>query len=161
MSAGFGLKIVSTWDYFKSQFGVIAHYLRLAVYPDALCLDYNWPVAKSMADVVPFAVIIIALVLASLYGVFRRSPLGFLGLWFFLILAPTSSVMQIADLAAERRMYLSLAAIITLAVVGGYALLQRFAKSGSEAEAQTFADRRGRDRSACGMVRVFDRSTQC
>lgn len=132
VSAGFGLKIVSTWDYFKSQFGVIAHYLRLAVYPDALCLDYNWPVAKSLADVVPFAVIIVALVFASLYGVFRRSPLGFLGLWFFLILAPTSSVMQIADLAAERRVYLSLAAIITLAVVGGYMLFQRLPKSGSE-----------------------------
>ncbi len=132
VSAGFGLKIVSTWDYFKSQFGVIAHYLRLAVYPDALCLDYNWPVAKSLADVVPFAVIIIAMVLASLYGVFRRSPLGFLGLWFFLILAPTSSVMQIADLAAERRMYLSLAAIVTLGVVGGYSLLKRVAKPDSK-----------------------------
>ncbi len=130
VSAGFGLKIVSTWDYFKSQFGVIAHYLRLAVYPDVLCLDYNWPVAKSLADVVPFAVIIIALILASIYGVFRGSPFGFLGIWFFLILAPTSSVMQIADLAAERRMYLSLAAVVTLGVVGGYALLVRLAKSG-------------------------------
>jgi Flp pilus assembly protein TadD len=128
-SAGFGLKIVSTWDYFKSQFGVIAHYLRLAIYPDPLCLDYNWPVAKSLADVVPFAAAVGALALASLYGVFRRSPLGFLGAWFFLILAPTSSVMQIADLAAERRMYLSLAAIVTLAVVGGYTVLQRLSKS--------------------------------
>ena len=130
VSAGFGLKIVSTWDYFKSQFGVIAHYLRLAVYPEPLCLDYNWPVAKSLADVVPFAVMIIALALASLYGVFRRSPFGFLGIWFFLILAPTSSVMQIADLAAERRMYLSLAAVVTLGVAGGYALLQRLSESG-------------------------------
>ncbi|MGA9770863.1 MAG: tetratricopeptide repeat protein [Blastocatellia bacterium] len=131
VSAGFGLKIVSTWDYFKSQFGVIAHYLRLAVYPDALCLDYYWPVAKSMIDVVPFAVMIIAMVLASLYGVFRRSPAGFLGLWFFVILAPTSSVLQIADLAAERRVYVPLAAIVTLGVVGGYSLLRRLAKSGS------------------------------
>ena len=36
--------------------------------------------------------------------------LGFLGLSFFFILAPTSSIIPIADLAVEHRMYLPLAA---------------------------------------------------
>ncbi|MCE9546981.1 MAG: hypothetical protein K8T25_16020, partial [Planctomycetia bacterium] len=35
------------WEYFRSQPGVVLHYLRLAVWPDGLCVDYGWPVAKS------------------------------------------------------------------------------------------------------------------
>ncbi len=39
---------------------------------------------------------------------------------FFLILAPTSSIIPIQDLAVEHRMYLPLAALTTLAIVAGY-----------------------------------------
>ncbi len=48
----------------------------------------------------------------------KRWPAGFLGAWFFLILAPTSSLLPIAtEAAAEHRMYLSLAAVLAAAVV--------------------------------------------
>jgi len=40
-----------------------------------------------------------------------------LGLAFFLILAPTSSILPIKDLAFEHRMYLPLAIVVTLAVL--------------------------------------------
>ena len=41
--------------------------------------------------------------------------IGFAGAWFFVILAPTSSVVPLADQPmAEHRMYLSLAAVIAL-----------------------------------------------
>src|SRR5262249_45584014 len=50
----------------------------------------------------------------------------------FLILAPTSSVLPIADLAFEHRMYLPLAAVVVVAVVGGYLLLEAlFARHGT------------------------------
>lgn len=52
-----------------------------------------------------------------------RPPLGFLGTWFFLCLAPTSSFFPIADVAAEHRMYLPLAAVVTLIVIGGFEAL--------------------------------------
>jgi len=45
--------------------------------------------------------------------------LGFVGAWFFLILAPSSSIQPLPDNITEHRMYLSLAAIITLLVIGG------------------------------------------
>ena len=51
---------------------------------------------------------------------------GFLGGSFFLILAPTSSVLPIRDLAFEHRMYLPLAPLVTAAVFAGYELLHRF-----------------------------------
>jgi tetratricopeptide (TPR) repeat protein len=45
----------------------------------------------------------------------RNRAVGFLGAWFFLTLAPTSSVMPIStEVGAERRMYLALMAIVTL-----------------------------------------------
>ena len=43
----------------------------------------------------------------------KRPRLGFLAAWFFVILAPTSSVLPIvSEVAAERRMYLPLLAVI-------------------------------------------------
>jgi len=45
---------------------------------------------------------------------------GFAGAWFFLILAPSSSVVPIVtEIIAEHRMYLSLAAVIAVVVIGG------------------------------------------
>ncbi|GAG39747.1 unnamed protein product, partial [marine sediment metagenome] len=44
-------------------------------------------------------------------------------LWFFVILAPTSSFVPVADLAFEHRLYLPLAGIIALVLLLGYLLL--------------------------------------
>jgi len=44
-----------------------------------------------------------------------------LGVWFFAILAPSSSVVPLfQQIAAEKRMYLPLAAVVICVVVGGY-----------------------------------------
>ena len=52
--------------------------------------------------------------------VFHRPALGFLGGAFFLILAPTPSVVPIVDLAFEHRMYLPLAAVAVAGTIAGY-----------------------------------------
>jgi Flp pilus assembly protein TadD len=52
-------------------------------------------------------------------------PLGFLGACFFLVLAPTSSVLPIIDLAFEHRMYLPLAAVVVAGVVAVNTALAR------------------------------------
>src|SRR5436190_1174656 len=90
-NAGFGYEGVTPWEYLRSQGGVILHYLRLSFWPDSLCLDYGWPVASSPLAIYLPCGIILALVLASLWGTWKFPKLGFLGLSFFLILAPTSS----------------------------------------------------------------------
>jgi len=132
-SAGFKMKSLTPLEYLQSQFGVILHYLRLAIWPDRLVLDYAWPVAHTASAIIPFAAFICGLIAATLWALARRPALGFLGAWFFLILAPTSSVMPIADLAVEHRMYLPLAAVVSLFIIGGYqmgqALMARFARS--------------------------------
>jgi Flp pilus assembly protein TadD len=115
-----GTEDITPWHYALTQCGVIVRYLRLAVWPRPLVLDYDdWPVAASVRDVWPSAVVVIALLGVTAWALFRRNALGFLGAWFFLILAPSSSFVPIVtEIAAERRMYLPLASVITLAVLG-------------------------------------------
>jgi len=62
---------------------------------------------------------------ATLWAFHRRLQLAFLGVWFFFILAPTSSFWPLpTEIAAERRMYLPLAAVIVLIVTGGHMVLR-------------------------------------
>lgn len=122
-SVGLWLDGWTPWTYLLTQSGVILHYLRLAAWPSPLILDMQWPMARSLASVAaPFAALSAACALV-VAGVARRRPLGFAGAWFFLLLAPTSSLLPIAtEVVAEHRMYLPLAALIAGAVVGSYFL---------------------------------------
>ena len=113
-------------QYAITQFGVIVHYLRLALWPHPLVLDYAWPLAETASDVLPWAAVVLALVGATVLALLRVPALGFLGAWFFLILAPTSSLVPIADAAFEHRMYLPLAAVSVLVVIGAYEALGAF-----------------------------------
>jgi tetratricopeptide (TPR) repeat protein len=119
--AGFGLAEAGPWEYARTQPGVILNYLRLSFWPNPLCLDYFWPIAKSAGEIIPAATVIAALLAATFWALRRARALGFLGAWFFLILAPTSSFVPIVtEVAVERRMYLPLAAIVTACVVAAY-----------------------------------------
>lgn len=147
-SMGFGLKSVSAWEYLRTQPEIIFHYLRLSVWPDPLCFDYAWRVQQN--PVVYFFLGAIILVMLTtgfwlyLSGTSRqfdaatttrrsvgRGIAGWLILAFFLILAPTSSVVPIADLCVEHRMYLPLAM-----VVSGVCLLGNRVRIALDANAQ-------------------------
>jgi protein O-mannosyl-transferase len=120
--AGAGIlvvKNVTPLQYAVSQPGVIAHYLRLCFWPTGLCLDYGWPVAATAGAIVLPSLLIAVLSAIAVWAIFRWPEWSFLGAWFFLILAPTSSVFPIRDLAFEHRMYLPLAAVVAGMVIGG------------------------------------------
>jgi protein O-mannosyl-transferase len=115
---------VAAGAYAITQPAVILHYLRLAVWPDRLSLDYAWP-AASLARAWPAVIALLALLAATVWGLVRRRPVAFLGAWFFATLAPSSSFVPLPDLAFEHRMYLALASAVVLAIVGGYSLVAR------------------------------------
>lgn len=116
-TAGFGLGL-SGWDYALTQLPAIGHYLRLAFWPSPLVLDYGGSLPNPGAlPVAASAVVIFALLAWTVIGVCRRSAVGFLGSWFFAVLAPSSSIIPLADTIFEHRMYLPLAAVITLSVL--------------------------------------------
>jgi protein O-mannosyl-transferase len=124
---GFHLGI-SPLHYFRTELNVMAMYLRLTFWPDNLVLDYyDWPIARIWSEVSWQGWVVLGIAVGSLAAVWIKPWLGFLGAWFFLILAPTSSFLPIRnEAAAEQRMYLPLAAVVTLVVVCGWILLGRW-----------------------------------
>jgi protein O-mannosyl-transferase len=118
-SAGFGLGRLSSWRYLLSQCDVVVHYLKLCVWPHPLCIDYAWLPVAGLGAVWCTALSLLVLLGVTLVLVARHQPAGYLGCWFFLTLLPTSSVVPLDDLAAERRLYLALLAPIALVVLGG------------------------------------------
>ena len=123
------MKVPDLWSYARSQPGVILGYLRLSFWPDPLCLDREWPVASTLAAIVP-GMLVGSLLAATVWRLVGRKAAGFVGAWFFLILAPSSSVVPLGQLAFEHRMYLSLAAVIALVVAIVYAGIQRLVRRG-------------------------------
>lgn len=116
-SAGFSVN-VTPWTYLLNQTGVIVRYLRLAIWPRALVLEYGWPLPLTLRDVWPHALIVLGLLAGAIVARIRWPRLGFLAAWFFVTLSPASSVVPIAtEVGAERRMYLPLAALSVLAVI--------------------------------------------
>jgi Flp pilus assembly protein TadD len=110
---------VSPWTYLLNQTVVIAHYLRLAFWPRGLVVFYGWPSPLTVGDVLPYAILILALIVATIAALRRVPALGFLGAWVFITLAPASSVVPVAtEVGAERRMYLPLLALLMLTVAG-------------------------------------------
>lgn len=127
LSAGFD-RSVSVWQYMLTQTRAITHYVCLSVWPSPLVIHYDWKVATSLSQVWVFAVAVVSLLALAAWSQWRYPAAGFLGAWFFLILAPSSSVVPITtELVAERRMYLPLAAVITGAVLLAWTVLQRTA----------------------------------
>ena len=111
---------LDAWSYAQSQPGVVLHYVRLSLWPHPLCLDYDWPAARTIDAVLPGLLVVGILASATLWGMIRRHPWAFLGAWFLVILSPSSSVAPLGQLAFEHRMYLPLAAVLTTFVLVAY-----------------------------------------
>jgi tetratricopeptide (TPR) repeat protein len=124
ISAGLHFDGFGSWSYLKIQAGALLRYVKLALWPTDLVFDYGEPgraipVPQAFMEWGPRGLVVLALLGLSLWA-WRRAPaLGFLGTAFFLLLAPSSSIVPIAtEVIAEHRMYLPLAAVLTLLVLG-------------------------------------------
>jgi tetratricopeptide (TPR) repeat protein len=108
---------ISPVTYALTQLGVVTHYIRIALWPVGQCFDYAWPAAASVRDVVWPGLLLVMLVGYTLIGLRRFPEAAFTGVFFFGILAPTSTIVPIDDFAAEHRVYLPLAAICVAVVL--------------------------------------------
>ena len=97
---------------------VICRYLGLFAWPRGLCLDWALQPMVDSWQLMPAMVAVLGLLGITGWAAVRLPWVGFLLGSFFLILAPTSSFAPIVDLAFEHRMYLPLAPLSVLAVLG-------------------------------------------
>ncbi|MGH7655147.1 MAG: tetratricopeptide repeat protein, partial [Gemmatimonadaceae bacterium] len=119
-AAAFGVDM-PWYRYFYTQCWAIGRYLQLVVWPAALAPDYGFrPIGGARG--------IPGLLLLTAFGavtarawqhVERFGWFAFTGSMFFVLLAPSSSVVPVPlEIGAERRVYLALATLLVLAVVG-------------------------------------------
>ena len=112
---------VPWWAYWVTQFRAVTHYLALTFWPHPLIFEYGTFWETSFAAVLPRALLVLALLAGTVVALRRRPALGFLGAWFFAMLAPTSVLPGTTQMIVEHRMYLSLAAVLVFAVVAAHA----------------------------------------
>jgi tetratricopeptide (TPR) repeat protein len=122
--------LVPWYAYLYTQCWAIAHYLRLVVWPNALSADYGFRAIHD-ARGIPGLLLLSVLGAATLAAWARVRRLGwfaFLGSMFFMLLAPSSSFAPVPlEIAAERRIYLALAPVLVVAVVGAEWIRRRVA----------------------------------
>lgn len=117
-TAGFHYKGITPLQYAWNQTAVILHYIRLVFWPSPLVLDYYWPPAGGVSEILPALGVIGFMLIFFLIAFWRSRAVGFLGAAFFILLLPSSSFIPVKDLAVEHRMYLPLICVVLLALLG-------------------------------------------
>ena len=116
-TVGYGLG-VDAWSYLLTQCRAIALYLKLALWPHPLVIDYGTSLVHDVRNVVLEGLLILTLLIGTTAALLRGKPAALLGVVFFALLAPSSSVVPlVSQPVAEHRMYLPMAAISVLCVL--------------------------------------------
>ncbi len=116
---------VSGPEWWLTQSKVLFLYLKLIVWPWPLVIHYAMPYFPHIAAAWPWVIGAAALVVLVTALSARGASLGFVGASSLIVLSPTLVVPIATEVAAERRLYLVLAAVIPWVVAGCYALLCR------------------------------------
>lgn len=119
-SAGFGVKLLSPYQYLCTEFNVIWTYVRLLFLPINQNLDYDYPVSQGIFEF-PTILSFIGhlLVIAFAIWVYKRNRLvTFLLLWWYITLSPSSSFIPIIDVIFEHRVYLPSIGFFFLFMIG-------------------------------------------
>jgi tetratricopeptide (TPR) repeat protein len=106
-------------EYALTQLNVIRTYMRLLVWPVNQNLDYDYPVTRKLLN--GPTLLSLLLIAGLLYGaryLYTRDRLVSFGIvWFFVTLAVESSVIPIAHVIAEYRLYLATMGFALVAVI--------------------------------------------
>jgi protein O-mannosyl-transferase len=106
---------ISRWEYLLTEFRIIMTYLRLIILPVNQNLDYDYTIYHSFFNPEVFLsfFFLLALGLSSIYLLYRyrnTAPqarlISFGIFWFYITLSVESSVIPIADIIFEHRVYL-------------------------------------------------------
>jgi protein O-mannosyl-transferase len=117
-TAGFNMRDLSPVSYLFTQCRVIWIYVRMFFLPFGQNIDPDIPVSTGLLDQgAVFGLIALVAVTVAAFLYRKRWPLGSFGVFVFLLLiAPTSSVIPIRDVLAERRVYLPFIGLILIAL---------------------------------------------
>ena len=104
--------VISAHDFWLTQSNSFFYYWRLVFCPWPLILHYHVPTLHSLYEAWPGVLALTFYGITTLYLVWKRTVTGFVLLWFFAILSPTLIVPLPHEEIAERRMYVTLFAVL-------------------------------------------------
>ncbi|MGA1631726.1 MAG: tetratricopeptide repeat protein [Phycisphaerales bacterium] len=133
--AGLGVVGIAPLEYATLQVRAIGLYVELAAWPATLSIDHG----REALLGTPLPVIGVSAILlaagTAFIGLLKARWWGVPGAIFLIALAPTSSVVPLADVVAEHRMHLALSAIAIVLALGGVAIVGRASRRSPQAGA--------------------------
>lgn len=116
----------SKWQYLATQPYVILHYFKMFFLPTELSADTDWEVFRSFTDyraLIGYAFIAVMTAIA-IYTALKKElrPISFGIIWFFVALIPTSSIIPLAEVMNDHRMYFPFVGLV-LSIVWALALI--------------------------------------
>jgi tetratricopeptide (TPR) repeat protein len=104
---------LSAWHYFLTQLRVIVRYIQITLAPAGLNLAYDFrPSTGILEPQVVLSGLFLLAIVAIGWRLRTSSPIAAFSIfWFFLTLAPTSSVVAIRDVIYDHRLYLPMAGL--------------------------------------------------
>jgi len=113
--------------YFYSQFKVITHYLFMFLWPFDISVDYDWKMAPGFFTWQVIGPLLFLLLLGiGTIALLRKNKahiVAFCSLWFFIGLAPRSTIIPSTELIADYKTYFSafgMCLLLALAVIFGF-----------------------------------------
>lgn len=101
--------MIRPWPFFISQFKVILHYLWMFIWPFGISVEYDWVLSRGFFApdcFFPFLILLgIALGVFRMLYTHRTHVVAFGALWFFICIAPRSSIIPSPELLVDYKTY--------------------------------------------------------
>ena len=108
--------LITPFKFFISEFRVLLHYLVMFVWPFGISVEYDWKLATSFFDGdVIFSLFVLLMILGSaIYWAVHRiySFLAFGLFWFFIAMAPRTTIIPAPELVCDYKTYLASVGVI-------------------------------------------------
>lgn len=100
---------IGPWQFFISQFKVILHYIWMFIWPFNISVEYDWVLVRHFFAwdcIIPFFMLLsIGLVIFRVLLTKPTHVLCFGALWFFICIAPRSSIIPSPELLVDYKTY--------------------------------------------------------
>ncbi len=133
--AGLGVAGTTPLQYAGLQMRAIGLYVELAVWPARLSIDHGREALLASSLQMAGVLAIVLAAATAIVGFLRGRWWGVPGAIFLLSLAPTSSIVPLADVVAEHRMHLALSALAIVLAIAGVAIVDRASRGSPKAGA--------------------------
>ena len=118
---------INPLTYFMSQFKVVVHYIFMFLWPFNISVDYDWKMPSTFfsTEVILPLLLLLSLLAGTLFLLRKDTThlIAFCSLWFFIGLAPRSTIIPSTELVADYKTYFSsfgIFLLLALALVFGF-----------------------------------------